>query len=228
MGVSDVAFEDAILALREHWTDVIARLDDRSRDDLVRTLGELDGPDRPTAMTLTATLLVEKLPREHPVRRALVSGSMFAPASLDWAEVLRDFQELSAAGLPSLAAPASAAEAVTVVDEVTARLLRQPALSEAELRELGLDPGDTGLIRLRRADGGYQWPAFQFTSARSLPVPAVVRKINELLGGSRDPVGTADWWLSRNGWLGDRPYRVLGRIPDDLLVEAARAVTAEA
>jgi hypothetical protein len=222
--VSQVAFEDAILALREYWTDVMDRLDDRSRADLIRLLDRLDGTDRPRASAMTADFLVEKLPRDHPVRRALVSGTMFAPATLDWPDVLESFRQLSAAERQGLVVPAPAA---TVVREVTARLLRQPALTEEEVRDLGLDPADPGLIRLRRADGRYQWPSFQFAPSELGPVSDVVRRVNKLLGANSDPIGAADWWLSRNDWLGEAPCRLLGQIADHLLIEAAQAVVAE-
>jgi hypothetical protein len=38
----------------------------------------------------------------------------------------------------------------------------------------------------------------------------------------------ADWWLGRNGQLGDAPARLIGRVPDDVLVAAARAEAADA
>ncbi len=147
--MTQVAIEDAIWALQEHWGDVTARLDAGSREELGRMLDDLDGPDRPRAMARIADLLVEGLPREHPVRRALVGGTLLAPGVLDWPAVTRALRGLSAATSPSL------------------------------------------------------------------------------LGARADPLGVADWWLSRNGWLGDAPYRLIGEIPDDLLLQAARAVTAE-
>lgn len=106
--------------------------------------------------------------------------------------------------------------------DVADRLLRLPALSEAEVSALGLDPDDPRLIRLPRPDGGYQWPGFQFSSHG---LPDVVGRINRLLGARHDPIGVADWWLSRNGWLGRAPSSVIGEIPDEVLLQAAQAVT---
>ncbi len=220
--MTQVAIEDAIWALQEHWGDVTARLDAGSREELGRMLDDLDGPDRPRAMARIADLLVEGLPREHPVRRALVGGTLLAPGVLDWPAVTRALRGLSAATSPRIDDPAPGGG---ILRDVADRLLRAAALSEAELRGLGLDPGDPGLIRLTRPDGSYQWPAFQFGPHGSMP--DVVRGINLLLGARADPLGVADWWLSRNGWLGDAPYRLIGEIPDDLLLQAARAVTAE-
>ena len=217
-----MAIEDAIWALQEHWDDVIARLDERSREELDRMLAGLDGLDRPGAMARIADLLVEGLPREHPVRRALVGGTLLAPGVLDWPAVTRTLRDLSAATGAAVGYPAPGGG---VLRDVAGRLLRAAAVSEAELRGLGLDPGDPGLIRLARADGSYQWPAFQFEPRGS--VPDVIRRINQLLGARADPLGVADWWLSRNGWLGEAPYRLVGEIPDDLLLQAAQAVAAE-
>ena len=226
-----MAIEDAIWALQEHWDDVMVRLDERSREDLGRMLDGLDGPDRPHAMARIADLLVEGLPRDHPVRRALVGGTLLAPGVLDWPAVTRTLRDLSAATGAAVGYPAPGGGVLRdppgggVLRDVTGRLLRAAAVSEAELRGLGLDPGDPGLIRLARADGSYQWPAFQFEPRGS--VPDVIRRINQLLGARADPLGVADWWLSRNGWLGEAPYRLVGEIPDDLLLQAAQAVAAE-
>jgi hypothetical protein len=218
-----MAIEDAIWALQEHWADVTARLDAGSREELGRMLDGLDGPDRPHAMARIADLLVEGLPREHPVRRALVDGTLLAPGVLDWPAVTRVLRDLSAATGLRIDAPAPGS---VVLADVVNRLLSVAALSEADVRRRGFDPDDPGLIRLGRADGSYQWPAFQFAARGS--GPDVVRRINRLLGARTDPLGVADWWLSRNGWLGDAPYRMVGKIPDDLLVQAAQAVVAEA
>jgi hypothetical protein len=217
-----MAFEDALQALTEHWADVNARLDAGSRARLVELLGELGRLDRSRAIEEIADLLVETLPRDHPVRRALVGGTMSAPATLDWDAMVADLQDLASVPDTLALSPGTA-----VLREVTDRLLSQPAFTEAEVRELGADPADPGLIRLRRADGSYQWPGFQFTPQAPVPVPEVVLRVNRLLDGYGDPLGVADWWLSRNDWLGEAPYRQIGQIPDDLLVQAALAVTAE-
>jgi hypothetical protein len=224
--VTNVAIEDAIWALQEHGADVAAQLDDQALADLRRMLAELPGPDqagRDRAETLAriADLLVETLPRDHPVRRALVGGRMLAPAVLDWTAVSQSLLGLSA--LSRLAGDDTADAGV--VADVAGRLLGADALSEAQVRELGLDPDDPGLVRLARADGRRQWPAFQFGPGGA--VPAIVRTVNQLLGARTDPLGVADWWLSRNGWLGDPPSRLVGAIPDDHILQAAQAVTAE-
>ena len=51
--------------------------------------------------------------------------------------------------------------------------------------------------------------------------------MNQLLDAAADPLGAADWWLSSNGWLGEQPSLLIGQVPDDLLVRAARAIGSE-
>jgi hypothetical protein len=163
----------------------MARLDAQARADLARMLAELAGPDRPGTLSQIADLLVEGLPRDHPVRRALVGGRLLAPAVIDWPAITRALLDLSAA--PSLSGEDRPHGGVLL--DVTRRLLGTAAISEAEVRGLGLDPGDPGLVRLVRADGRHQWPAFQFGPDGD--VPAVVRAVNELLGARTGPFGVA-------------------------------------
>ena len=218
-----MAVEDAIWALHEHWADVMARLDAGARQELGRLLDDLAGPDRARASAQIADLLVEELPPGHPVRRALVGGTLFAPADVDWPSLTRALRDRAAATDLRLDQPMPTGWVLRNVED---RLLSVAALNEQEVRGLGLDPADPDLIRLRRAAGGHQWPAFQFGSDGSLP--ELVRSINRLLGAHDDPIGVADWWLSRNGWLGEAPHSLIGRVPDDRLVQAARAVATEA
>ncbi|MGH3278213.1 MAG: hypothetical protein ACRDNW_03655, partial [Trebonia sp.] len=97
--------------------------------------------------------------------------------------------------------------------------------TEDEVRLRGADPADPGLIRLDRPDGGQRWPSFQFTPGGG-PVP-VVRAVNTMLGADTDPLGVADWWLGVNAWLDGRPSDLIGDVPDEFLLRAARAVTEE-
>jgi hypothetical protein len=215
-----MAVEDAIRALRDHWDDVVSRLDAKRRQGLRDLVAELDGPRHQQALADLADLLVEELPADHPVRRALAQGYLFAPpAEVDWTELRISLEALAwqsgdvaEAGEPVLAA---------VLD----RLLGAPALTEDEVRQRGADPADPQLIRLDRRDGGWQWPEFQFAPGAG-PL-TVVRVVNDLLDAAGDPVGAADWWLSRNAWLNGQPSQLIGVIPDDHLVRAARALSAE-
>jgi hypothetical protein len=212
-----MAVEDAIVALQEHWDDVISRLGAAPAQELRGLIEELGGPDHVRAVTRIADLLVEELPPEHAVRRALSKGYLFAPAIVDWSAITAALHERTASDDP----PSAAA----ILRKVTDRLLTAPALTEQEVRQRGVDTEDPGLIWLDRADGGRQWPEFQFAPAGE-PL-SVVRVVNQLLGAVEDPVGVADWWLSRNVWLDGQPSLLIGSVPDDLLVRAARVVGSE-
>lgn len=216
--------EDAIAALTEHWDDVVARLDAARGQELRNLVAEVGGASYAAAVTQITQLLVDELPPAHPVRRALSRGYLFAGAQADWLTLRDDL--LTAAGV-------SAYEEITVGDdtpesilaEVTVRLLRVPALTENEIRLRGADPADPGLIRLDRPDGGRQWPSFQFTRDGG-PLP-VVAAVNTMLGAETDPLGVCDWWFGVNAWLHGRPSDLIGEVPDELLLRAARAVTQE-
>ena len=216
-----MAVEHAIVALREHWDDVMSRLGAADGERLHELVGNLLGPDQAAALSDLAEFLVDTLPAEHLVRRALSGGYLFRSGTANLAVLTLD---LFRTAQVSLADPALSPSG-WILDSVVERLLGVPALTEAEVRGRGSDPADPGLIRLERADGGGQWPAFQFAPAAG-PLP-VVRAVNQLLGAAADPVGVADWWLSKNGWLDDQPCRLIGRVPDDLLVQAARAIRSE-
>ena len=219
-----MAVEDAIGALLEHWDEVVAQLGPEAAAELRRLVGELRGPGREEAVDRIVDLLDQELPVRHPVRRALVQGDLAAPTVLDW-------EIISAALLEQagLSFDDAAFTDVPSVDEilriVTQRLLAAPALSEQQVREHGIDPADPGLVRLTRPDGSHQWPAFQFVPGDG-PHP-VVLAINTMLHAARDPIGVADWWLSRNSWLDGRPSELLGQVPDRVLLSAARAIHAE-
>ena len=215
-----MAIEDAIAALPEHWDDVVARLGDTKSEELKGFIAAIGGPDHKRAVARIADLMVEELPPEHPVRRALVEGDLFAPATLDWSAITLTLRSKAAGLLVSEEHPGD-----LILRSVADRLLRAPALDAGEVRQRGADPGDAGLIRLNRTDGGQQWPAFQFAPGGG-PWP-VVREVNQLLDAARYPMGAADWWLSRNGWLGEPPSQLIGKVPDDHLIRAARAIRSE-
>lgn len=217
-----MAVEQAMVALEEHWDEVLSRLDAAAAGRLRALVGNLGGADQNRVLTDIMDLLVGNLPAEHAVRRALSEGYLLRPAAGDLAAMASDLK-LRAAGV-SLR-DVDPGPSGWILHDVAERLLRAPALTEDEVRRRGADPADPGLIRLDRADGGRQWPEFQFAPGGG-PLP-VVRAVNRLLEAAADPVGTADWWLSKNGWLGDEPGRLIGKVPDDLLVQAARAVGSE-
>lgn len=219
-----MAVEDAIAALLEHWDEVISQLGPEAADELRRLVRETRGPGREAAVDRIVDILDWGLPARHPVRRALVRGDLFAPAAIDWDTLSAALIEQ--AGLSPDDAEGNGVPSVAeILRIVTERLLAAPALSEQQVREHGTDPADPGLVRLTRPDGSHQWPAFQFVPGDG-PHP-VVRAINTMLHAARDPIGVADWWLSRNSWLDGRPSELLGRVSDRDLLGAARAIHSE-
>lgn len=228
-----MAIEDAINALPEHWDDVLAQLGAEKAAELTELIGRLGPPggDDRQVLTRISGLLVAGLPARHPVRRALAGGYLLAPSAIDPDGVAAILRQRRGTGGTAVAGagPASGPPAASeILRAVTVRLLAVPAYTKEEVRAHGADPEDPDLIRLRRPDGAGQWPAFQFAPGRAGPRP-VVRVINGLLGAAADPVGAADWWLSRNGWLDAQPSLLLGRgrDTDDQLISAARAVGSE-
>ncbi len=215
-----MAIEDAIAVLPEYWEDVVTRLGAEKSEELRGLIEAMGGPDHKRAVARIADLMVEELPREHPVRRALLKGDLFAPATLDWPAITETLRGKAEGLLASEQYPGE-----LILRDVADRLLRAPCLTEDEVRQRGADPADPDLIRLGRPDGGRQWPLFQFAPGEG-PLP-VVREVNQLLDAAKYPVGAADWWLSRNGWLGDQPSQLIGKVPDDHLIRAARAIRSE-
>jgi hypothetical protein len=220
-------------ALSEHWADVAERLGP-AREQELRELVESDlgGAGHTGAVVRITQLLTRELPAEHPVRRALARGYLFAgaPTDRDWPTLRGNL--LAAAGFAARAeVPAEDPEDSEDPDEpdeilagIAGRLLRAPALTADEVRRRGADPGDPGLLRLDRPDGGQQWPSFQFAAYGAFPV---VRTVNLMLDAETDPFGVADWWLGGNAWLDGRPSDLIGAVPDEQLLRAARAVTEE-
>ncbi len=232
--------EDAMASLTEHWDDVISRLDPERGQELRNLIEEIGGEDHTGAVIRITQLLVGELPPEHPVRRALAKGYLYTRAQPDWPVLRQDLRAAAGAVLagtpyagpgngqdddpPGLAADA-AETPEGILAEVTARLLRAPALSEEDVRLRGADPDDPGLLRLDRPDGDQQWPSFQFAPDGS-PL-SIVRTVNTMLGAETDPLGVADWWLGANPWLDGQPSELIGDVPDEVLLRAARAVIEE-
>ncbi|MBB5121295.1 hypothetical protein AF335_18205 [Streptomyces eurocidicus] len=102
-------------------------------------------------------------------------------------------------------------------------LLREPALSAAEVaaRCGGAPPPE--LIRLPDPPNSDRYPEFQFPPGGGTPHP-VVLQVNRLLLADIDPRGAASWWLGGNSWLGGTPASLLGRLPDHELVCAVTAL----
>jgi hypothetical protein len=107
-------------------------------------------------------------------------------------------------------------------DELAGELLAAPAYTPEDLLRRGVDAGHPHLIRLRRADGRFQLPAFQFGPDGT--ARALVLEVNELIGAGEDPWGAADWWLAPHNWLPLPPASSLDIEPDETILRAARIV----
>src|SRR5262245_48151531 len=197
-----MGLRQAMAILADGWDDLANRLSGNDFAELARLAGEFAGAAVPAEAAEVAEEIADhlgdRLDEEHPLRRALAAPET-RYASVDPAEWV------DLAGALRIRLNPAEPTAAEVLRRATEWLLAAPAVSEAELREKGQDPGDGDLIRLDRADGTGQWPAFQFAADGS-PL-ALVRAINQLLDAADDPWGVADWWLGHNGWLGGAPAR---------------------
>jgi hypothetical protein len=218
-------FEQILQTLHEHWDELAPALSPDTRrllgDLLDRLAAQGEGELTWEARNELVDLLLEVLPEDHPVRAAVLDTQRGTAVLEDWTTVARELLAQLDDGLdddPGLV-PVSPRE---VRYWATRRLLAAPSLTEDDLHRIGLDPDDPRLIHLERYDGSSHWPEFQFGPDGG-PVPLVLA-INRMLDAEEDPWGAADWWLGPNSWLGDVPARLLGRVSDDLLVSAARAV----
>lgn len=215
--------EDGLTELAANWEDVMSRLGPEEADEIRRLVASLGDLRSTTASADIADLLTEALQADHPVRRALAKGYMLAPSPLVSPTLVAALRDRAAApGQPPRDEFPSHAAITVILLAVRQRLLSAPALTEEQVRQRGADPDDQRLIALRGLGGQWQWPVFQFGPGGP---PPVVLAVNEVLGAAADPVAAADWWLSRNGWLDNRPSELIGTVPDERLLSAARAAT---
>ncbi|GIH25558.1 hypothetical protein Aph01nite_38680 [Acrocarpospora phusangensis] len=199
---------ELINVLLDHLEDVRARVSAARRtrlDALVRDLRAAGGDTAAIsdlAVELRIELQLAGLPQDHPVRRALPTGTRLNPAFpvVDWGDVIARLQP----------------EDLRRV--IQRRLLGAPAYGVDEVPE----PDEPDLIRLERADGEVRLPAFQFQESRQAR-PLVLR-INRLLEADEDPWGVAGWWLGPNAWLGAVPADLLDQPRELDLMPAARAI----
>lgn len=201
----------AIAALRDHWDEAFGLVGDADRTRLLALVERLtateDTDDRADLTLELLGLLQQRLPASHPVRRAIAA---------------KESRQDPDAAEAELGAAIVGLDLQVTLQQVRDRLLAVPAYSAEELRALGGHPGAEGLIRLRDGDGNLRLPAFQFDPGGA-PLPVVVA-VNQLLHAGSDPWGVADWWLGRNARLSGVPSHLLGIVPDDDLVSAARAL----
>jgi hypothetical protein len=218
----------------------VMRLADEEQRGLLRGLVEgTVEPDPVDARAALADVLLTLLPADHPLVAVLRTGTMFGTGHgrETAAEVALYLQRLRSLVLPPEAGteppgpPASGSDLFGATGsagwddyhrEVQARLLELPALSPDEVRDRGVDPDDSWLIRLTGPDLEVHLPAFQFAGPGA-PWP-VVLEVNRLLDAAADPWGVTCWWVDPHARLDAVPAGLLGRGQDRLLVRAAAAV----
>lgn len=215
-------------ALLEDWDGIRARLSERdARDfdilsaDLARTQ---DANRAQMIFRRLVGLLRRSLPPGDPAlaprRLHQAAVAEIDPALQESLEILFAAEQQRASEI--LHSPDSDAWYDDLPEEVSRALLAAPALDPEEMRRRAHEPDEPHLIRLRRADGTVQLPAFQFDEYGTPLV--LVLAINELLGADEDPWGVADWWLGPHGWLPAAPAECLGVEPDERLLAAARVI----
>ncbi|WP_327674583.1 DUF3168 domain-containing protein [Kitasatospora sp. NBC_00458] len=224
-------------ALRDHWDEVWALLDDPTRTALLGLVERL--PEDPERVSRKISrLLLAAGPQAYVLFGASTSDSVrFIPGPHEAPGLLvalavslrelgrRTAPVLSEAGGAPPADPASPRQAdeQQLADD---RLLATGNVTAAEYRAGGHDPADPDLIRLTDRQGTVRLPSFQFDGASGHPLPLVV-EVNRLLDADDDPWGVADWWLGANSWLDAVPARLLGTPDERSLLAAARAEIAE-
>ncbi|GAA3199214.1 hypothetical protein [Actinocorallia longicatena] len=212
----------ALTMLWEDWAEVRSALPEgrgEELDDLVEQLADEGDPVVVRALAVRVARLLLDLGDEHEIRAELRGGDRDEHGAGPDDEAWFGLAE-------RLAVRADPARPTSEEIAAAPDLLPDAAmLDAADLAAAGLPPDPPGLIRLDPETGPSRWPAFQF-GPDGLPRP-VVQEINTLLGSDEDPFAVAEWWLGRNGWLGGVPADLLGAIPDDRLLAAARALGTE-
>ncbi|MFF8774536.1 hypothetical protein [Kitasatospora sp. NPDC015120] len=231
--------DELLAALRTHWAEIWALLDESSRDRL-RALAEDRTGDPERLARKIQRLMLAALPDGHPVRelfddsvryaRGGDEGRIAEAGGLDGitirsgiASLLRSTAPADEVSPPDGAPPP---DDLSPPDDADDWLLAADSVSAADYRAGGHDPADPGLIRLTDRQGAVRLPAFQFDDVSGHPLPVVVA-VNRLLDADDDPWGVADWWLGTNAWLDAVPARLLGTTGEHALLAAARAEIAE-
>jgi hypothetical protein len=232
-----MAVDDAVRRIGPYLREIAASLGEAAwppLNALLHGLAEADDVSRPRRAQELVFFLAERLPAEHPVRRALLLDPTAPDDPNDptsrrrrrWrGGVSADLDGAVAEFRAELASTEQAVELnpnpPTVLALVRRDLLAAPSRAAAEIRAFGQDPHSADLVRLTTPAGEVVLPAFQFKAdGRQLPI---VAQVNDLLGAHDDPWGVASWWLDRNSWLGGVPAELLGRVPDSHVLAAARA-----
>ena len=207
-----MTFIDAVAVLSTRWQDIPGQLSDQARqrlDVLAADLGRaVSERDRSRTWHAVVDLVLEQLPTTSEIRGDLLNAL--------------DVPKFTS-GRPDRKLPALPLSGTDRRPSIEDWILATKAYSPAHVLRKGTDPGQPGLIRIRRPDGRVSLPTFQFTRTGE-PNPVVLR-INHLLGADNDPWGVADWWLCPNVWLSATPAHVIDQVDDQLLVAAAVAAT---
>ncbi|MEV8545984.1 hypothetical protein [Streptomyces sp. NPDC051572] len=226
MTQSDDSGTSVLGLIDEHLDSIRAALTDEEYQLLltqVRALADTPpGDSRGLRRSLqNVRLCLVVLPFGHPVRQALDSVRLVGTVPVrppDPRQIRNVLARL-------LADPPQPPDTAAIIAAVERRLLQEPALSAAEVRDRCRDSAPPPeLIRLADPELGYRYPEFQFSPGGGAPYE-VVLEVNRVLLADADPWGAADWWLSGNTWLGGGPpAALLGVRPDRELVGAAVAL----
>ena len=188
-----MAVEDAIVALPEHWDDVMSRLGTAGAQEL-RTLVEgLGGPDHRRVVSRIADLLAEGLPPEHAVRRELAEGYLLSkPPNPDWSAV-------------TLAVRAKALRLPDSGPQPVGRVLTDywddiwTSLDGARREELGILMRELILLAADEDAAGQLVPQVVQIIRQALPAEHPAR--GELERGTRLAVGAQPGWGRLTGQL---------------------------
>lgn len=229
---------DVIESIAAQWDDILRYLSQGEQEELIACAQDFLAASGETARYGAAQRIVDlvapALPADHPIRRVIAAeGTKFAGGELSWSPALQVLSlRLEPAGIvpavigqPGAEPEPGTQEPGAILREAQESILAAPSVTEAEVRDLDVDPHSPGLIRLSGMAGDVRLPAFQF-APDGRPYP-VVTQINVLLDAGDDPWGVADWWLGLNGWIDAIPAESIGRVDDELLIAAARAVFQE-
>jgi hypothetical protein len=222
-----VTADDLLALLSRHAAEIRDSLDADRLAQLNDRLHELQNAADDTARVRRAVLDIRKLLLSYlpsgsalrdPLGRELRAAT--APASLPDIDLLSTTRTL----LESVTWPYLPPESASLARAARRRLLAAPARGPERLTaEAARDPVRAGLIRLTGRDSTSSFPDFQFDPVTGEPRP-VVQEINRLLLADEDPWGVADWWLAGNVWLQGTPADLIGDVPDEMLLDAARAL----
>jgi hypothetical protein len=220
-----VSENDVVMALAAHWKDVLSHLHADDLPLLADLVGRITSADTDEESARAAfadllPLLEARLPPGHPVRRAISGTRFIGVSSVSLADQFAELSQMLDLALEPDALQADQGIGASEPDPQD-WLLAEPSLTEEQVRDIGSEPDERGLIRLPHASSTRVLPAFQFGSD-GRPF-AVVVTINLILDAASDPWGVADWWLGENAWLHGVPADLIGEVEDSDLILAARA-----